>query len=61
MKFHWMHRFDFGNTEDKLKKTLSRAGNTEDEKQRFSKETDQSKFLAKLFNKLYAYAGYAAP
>ena len=18
MKFHWMHRFDFGNTEDKL-------------------------------------------
>lgn len=46
-----------GNTEDKLKQTLSRAGNTEDEKQRFSKVTDQSKFLAKLFDKLYAYAG----
>ena len=50
-----------GNTEDKLKKTLSRAGNTEDEKQRFSKVTDQSKFLSKLFDKLYAYAGYGAP
>jgi len=50
-----------GHTEDKLKQTLSKAGNTEDEKQRFSKVTDQSKFLAKLFDKLYGYAGYRNP
>lgn len=50
-----------GRTEDKLKQTLSRAGNTEDEKRRFSKVTDQSRFLAKLFSKLRDYAGYQSP
>jgi len=47
-----------GQTEDKLKNTLSKAGNTESEKQRFKKVIDHSRFLAKLYDKLRDYAEY---
>ena len=47
-----------GQTKDKLKNTLSKAGNTESEKQRFKKVIDQSRFLDKLYGKLRDYAEY---
>jgi len=47
-----------GLTKDKLKNTLSKAGNTESEKQRFKKVIDHSRFLAKLYDKLRDYAEY---